>query len=657
MEQWLDNLDEQKPRVSEDVLEKILQVNPSLRRGRSTDQVKADLEAGRPVQLTPTEPAPQSEAQSSDIAKTVDFFLKAKTHRIRDGPTRNRGAPKSPRRRTPQKRCHRARGNRSVLELGGAGFIGSEQSARQAQRLFVASAHSGQPESSMTTAAPDKVLIGDTELVPVRARAVTVSNQDTFDNEQVVEVKVGMAPRALQADVDSRLDLNPFPVFAETDASVGNADEGYKLVALSPEEISRVVGLMTNPSAAESRMVQAVHALVRDDAALFQHLDPQTAQAAHQFSSAPSLREVKESIYEWIGENDSVDPMMLMLQVLRDSYQTQVGVLDDMRKTLERVNANRELLRGEAGRTRQAMSNHAGMEKEDLLPSGFETYTVNANGDFTERLVTAREAEMDQQRIDDELAAAARIEAEGLTPARLTKIMWYTLNPLEALKEENLGEIVTLAGLLDAEQGEKFGGPLLRAIAGNVWFNKNGEAAAAVFTEIVKALSPEAAVGVLHDFPEAYNFLNGTDYDYAVNHGFKDKVSEATGTELDENKDDVLREVRNAVRTYKSEKASNEYKKSQQPQHDTSTPDGAAAAGERYQWKVNDHLHARTFGELEDHLEHVEEKMNAMGEDAQLMQTDLQGGLQKLQQNLQTISNIMKALHDTNQDTIRKIGA
>ena len=51
-----------------------------------------------------------------------------------------------------------------------------------------------------------------------------------------------------------------------------------------------------------------------------------------------------------------------------------------------------------------------------------------------------------------------------------------------------------------------------------------------------------------------------------------------------------------------------------------------------------------------------EEKLDAVGDDAQLANVDLQNILQKQQQTLQMMSNISKMLYDTAQSVIRKMG-
>jgi len=52
----------------------------------------------------------------------------------------------------------------------------------------------------------------------------------------------------------------------------------------------------------------------------------------------------------------------------------------------------------------------------------------------------------------------------------------------------------------------------------------------------------------------------------------------------------------------------------------------------------------------------AEEKLNTIGDDAQLANVDLQNILQKHQQTLQMMSNISKMLYDTAQSVIRKMG-
>lgn len=63
-----------------------------------------------------------------------------------------------------------------------------------------------------------------------------------------------------------------------------------------------------------------------------------------------------------------------------------------------------------------------------------------------------------------------------------------------------------------------------------------------------------------------------------------------------------------------------------------------------------------TKTELEAYVKNLEEKLNSVGDDAQLANVDLQNMLQKQQQTLQTMSNISKMLHDTAMAVIRKIG-
>ena len=63
-----------------------------------------------------------------------------------------------------------------------------------------------------------------------------------------------------------------------------------------------------------------------------------------------------------------------------------------------------------------------------------------------------------------------------------------------------------------------------------------------------------------------------------------------------------------------------------------------------------------TIGKLEDEIQTWEDKLNSVGDDAQLANVDLQNMLQKQQQTLQMMSNISKALHDTAMAVIRKMG-
>ncbi|MDQ2986274.1 MAG: hypothetical protein M3R13_06070 [Armatimonadota bacterium] len=59
---------------------------------------------------------------------------------------------------------------------------------------------------------------------------------------------------------------------------------------------------------------------------------------------------------------------------------------------------------------------------------------------------------------------------------------------------------------------------------------------------------------------------------------------------------------------------------------------------------------------IEAEIKKWEEKLNSLGDDAQLANVDLQNILQKQQQTLQMMSNISKMLHDTAMSVIRKMG-
>jgi phage protein D len=59
---------------------------------------------------------------------------------------------------------------------------------------------------------------------------------------------------------------------------------------------------------------------------------------------------------------------------------------------------------------------------------------------------------------------------------------------------------------------------------------------------------------------------------------------------------------------------------------------------------------------LQTGLKVLEEKLATTGDDAQLANIDLQNVLQKQQQALQMISNVMKSMQDTQMATISRIG-
>ena len=64
----------------------------------------------------------------------------------------------------------------------------------------------------------------------------------------------------------------------------------------------------------------------------------------------------------------------------------------------------------------------------------------------------------------------------------------------------------------------------------------------------------------------------------------------------------------------------------------------------------------KTKAEAEAYVEYLENRLNTIGDDAQLANVDLQNWLQKQQQTLQMMSTISKQLHDTAMAIIRKMG-
>ena len=72
--------------------------------------------------------------------------------------------------------------------------------------------------------------------------------------------------------------------------------------------------------------------------------------------------------------------------------------------------------------------------------------------------------------------------------------------------------------------------------------------------------------------------------------------------------------------------------------------------------EISEEALSESYLDVLDVIAVIEEKLNGLGDDAQLANVDLQNILQKQQQTLQMMSNISKMLYDTAQSIIRKIG-
>ncbi len=72
--------------------------------------------------------------------------------------------------------------------------------------------------------------------------------------------------------------------------------------------------------------------------------------------------------------------------------------------------------------------------------------------------------------------------------------------------------------------------------------------------------------------------------------------------------------------------------------------------------QVTGQAHAQLKARADAARKRLADKMNTLGDDAQLANVEMQNILQKQQQTLQMMSNISKMMHDTAMSVIRKIG-
>jgi hypothetical protein len=73
-----------KTKVDEKVVRTLLRVNPDLRRGRTTGQIKRALEAGESLAFgVVNKSAGRPAVLSSELADTIGFFLRGKAERLR----------------------------------------------------------------------------------------------------------------------------------------------------------------------------------------------------------------------------------------------------------------------------------------------------------------------------------------------------------------------------------------------------------------------------------------------------------------------------------------------------------------------------------------------------------------------------------------------
>ena len=108
-----------------------------------------------------------------------------------------------------------------------------------------------------------------------------------------------------------------------------------------------------------------------------------------------------------------------------------------------------------------------------------------------------------------------------------------------------------------------------------------------------------------------------------------------------------------AIETYGSPQAAQE---ALEASVNVSSEDERQMRNELGRWDGVPPAGCNTPDALDNEIQKWEEKLNSVGDDAQLANVDLQNMLQKQQQTLQMLSNISKTLHDTAMSVIRKIG-
>ncbi|MEL6547775.1 MAG: hypothetical protein AAFQ82_24330, partial [Myxococcota bacterium] len=377
------------------------------------------------------------------------------------------------------------------------------------------------------------------------------------------------------------------------------------------------------------------------------------------------------------------DPNAFVQRVMRESYALGNERMREFADRLKKANELRKAIRKEAARVREALSQHAGREPTDALLSPVKMMDVDSARmelvDAFRTLETAGEADADIDQSMSQNAEGSRApwdKEDGLSAGERANLKLWSQD--DDYIKENLDEIRSMADRLSVDEFDRHFFPILARLAADdeeeEILDLLGALPAhlrlrAVTREIGQAPRPNwerasgasaytqsASVGpsVTSEFfgrfdqkwlrrtiREALTGRESRDYERLRNEAL-DELSHSSGLEMHE--------------LWMNDGASaalDAWEKSQLPEAIAPEQEPEAAAttvgGEPSQ------AVATTVSELQSYEKTLEEQLNSVGEDAQLMNVDLQSQLQKQQQLLQMMSNMSKQLHDAAMSIVRKL--
>jgi hypothetical protein len=535
----------------------------------------------------------------------------------------------------------------------------------------------------------------------------TVDNQPAQDSYEAGAERADK-PSNSQLDADRASDTNPFEELPRGDADDVRLSEHevdlQSQIDTKQTQLARLnaalLALSREGKELPTSLLEGFMMLTHDNQAAEQPLSQQMQRSVEQYAAKIASNEATEADHKvfWaqaeVGEHNV---MAFVNRVLRESYLLQNGVMADMAGQLKQTNELRKLIRGELNKARTTQAEWATQAKGDDKWSSSTPYgamRVNTNLGTLEldtmdpdalarheaTIQAQQQADADDQKID-----AAQVLAALTAPSKLTDKQRFQLGVLSGGNDETvkhaMDDLIGAIPSMNADDLRKYLEPALQQLT-------NGNTDEDEIFKIFKALNPAQMLQVVGDgFTEGKFGFKGKDaqtfrdltasvmFDYLSQPS--DTATPTSGAKVASRAGQVAASGLGAAIMFPAgslgaalgfvvgagDPTAKLNQLSAQNAKDLLGQLAAAAAAKADKdaagpqnldgAKVGDQRKINTSAEMDAYIQGLEDKINSIGDDAELQQVTLQDALQKNQQMIQMMSNLIKVIHDTAMAVIR----
>ena len=354
------------------------------------------------------------------------------------------------------------------------------------------------------------------------------------------------------------------------------------------------------------------------------------------------------------------DVLSFAQRVLRESYMQSTLQMKDVADRLRQANELRKRVREEldsARKTKSLWSEESHGEEGWVSDEGYPAMEVDS-GDMVLRADTYDENEL-ADHVDALKARASGItdgeasmadalsqigEESTLSESERLKLSRLAKSNDDTIKEEWPFIIATLPSMNEAD--------LSAYMSGILFHLKDGDADSAEINQLFLSMSPAQRLYLVSEGWTAKKLDHGgndaKEFNEIVLGGLLDLMDDPASPIRKRFEEQFgplsqIKQVTPDMAAYLMKITREEVEKARNAPDPIPT-DGSALDAQRTM---------STVAELEAYIERLEDSLNSVGEDAQLMNVDLQNYLQKAQQTMQTMSNLLKVAHDTSMAIIR----